>query len=206
LAKGEFAVARQSFGKATELGWESQFGLALLRLAEGDASAAARLLRRTLAENAWSARSKRGQALCYFAVASAAAGELDDARRALADVEADPELTSTPALQALLLRARGEVSAAAGHTAEAITLLRAALRTWQELAAPLAGAQARCRIAELLAAEGDQEAAALELNAAVAAFRQAGATRLLTSCDKLRAALAGTTPRPPARVKPARAK
>ncbi len=204
LARGDFEGARQAFSKATELGWESQFGLALLRLAKGDAKSAAQLLGRILAENAWSAQSRRGQALAYFAIASATAGNLDDARRGLADIEADPDLASTPALQALLARARGEVAAAEGHTAEAITLLRSALRNWQALAAPLAGAQTRCRLAAMLAAEGDHESAALELSAAVAAFQQAGARQLLGSCEKLRRALAPESTRPRSKAATAR--
>jgi tetratricopeptide (TPR) repeat protein len=206
LAKGEFETARTAFEKANDLGWESQFGLALLRLAEGDAAAAARLLGRSLAENVWSARTKRGQALAWFTIASALAGNLAAAGGALAELEADPELVSTPALQALLARARGELRAAEGHPAEAITLLRAAQRSWLELDAPLAAAQARCRVAALLASEGDPEAAKLELDAAVAAFRHAGATRLLGSCDALRATPAAVEAGRPAKAKAARAK
>jgi tetratricopeptide (TPR) repeat protein len=190
LVKGEFAAARGAFAKATQLGWESQFGFALVLLAEGKASAAARLLDRTLASNAWSSRSRRGQALAYFAIASAKAGRIDDAQRALAEIESNPELASTPALQAQLAWTRAELHAAAGRGAHAIVQLRSAILSWQELSAPLAAAQARCRLAEWLAADGDPDSAALELTAAVATFRAAGAEQLRTSCEKLRRALA----------------
>jgi tetratricopeptide (TPR) repeat protein len=190
LMKGEFAAAREAFAKATQLGWEAQFGFALVLLGEGNASAAARLLDRTLAGNAWSSRSRRGQALAYFAIASAMAGGVDDAQRALAEIESHPELASTPALQAQVAQARAELHAAAGCTAQAIVQLRSAIRSWQELSAPLAAAQACCRLAEWLAADGDPESAALELTAAVATFRTAGAKGLLTRCEKLHRALA----------------
>ncbi len=190
VAKGAFAEARAAFGKATQLGWESQFGLSLLSLAEGNPAVAARLLRRTLADNAWSTRIKRGQALAYYALAAAAAGDVGDARRALADIEAEPELVSTQVLQALVARAQAEVRAAEGFPAEAIVLLRAAVRDWQAAAAPILAAQARCRLAELLDAEGDEESAALERNAAATVFERAGAGRLVGSCERLRRALA----------------
>lgn len=206
LARGEFPAAREAFAKATELGWEAQYGLALLRLAEGDANSAARLLGRINADTGRLGASRRGQSLAWFAVAAALAGQPDDAREALTRVEADPDLAAPPAVQALIERARGEIAAAEGCVAEAITHFRAALRRWQQLDAPLAGAQTRCRLAAVLAADGDQESAALELNAAVTAFTQAGASRLLTSCAKLRAALAGTTAHSPAKARPARAR
>jgi DNA-binding winged helix-turn-helix (wHTH) protein len=189
LVKGEFAAARDAFAKATQLGWESQFGFALVLLVEGDASAAAHLLGRTLAGNAWSSRSRRGQALAYFAIASAIAGRVEDAHRALAEVESNPDLASTPALQAQLAQARAELHAAAGNTTQAIVQLRSAIRSWQELSAPLPTAQARCRLAEWLAADGDRESATLELSAAIATFQAAGADRLLTNCEKLRQTL-----------------
>jgi DNA-binding winged helix-turn-helix (wHTH) protein len=182
LAKGDFDAARQAFVRATELGWESQFELALLRFAEGDADGAAGLLARTLAENAWSVRSKRGQALAHYGITAAAAGRTGEARAALAELEGEPSLASTAALQALATQARGELAAAEGRPAEAITLLRSSLRAWLELEAPLAAAQTRRRLAALLTAEGDRESAALETAAALAVFRRAGADGLLAQC------------------------
>ncbi len=179
LAKGEFAPAREAFLQATELGWECSFELALVHFAEGNATAAAKLLGRTIADNYWSGRSKRGQALAYLAIILASARRPDEARKALAKLESEPELTSTPALQALLARARGEVAAAEGSRTEAIALLRNSLRAWQAMAAPLAAAHVRCRLAELLEAEGDNELATQEKAAALAAFKLAGASAYL---------------------------
>jgi DNA-binding winged helix-turn-helix (wHTH) protein len=189
LAKGEFDAARQALTRATELGWETQFDLALLRFAEGDAGGAANLLARTLAENAWSGRSRRGRALAHYCITAATAGRIDEARAALAQLDQEPDLVSTHALQALALQARGELAAAEGRQPEAITLLRNALRAWLEVEAPLAAAHTRCRLATLLAAEGDQESSTLEMAAAVAAFRRAGAHGLLARCEKLHASL-----------------
>lgn len=185
LARGETAGAREAYLRATELGWESRFGLALVHHAEGNAAAAAKLLGRALADNSWSCRSKRGQALAWHIIISAAAARVDEARAALNELEREPDLVSTPALQALLERARGELAAGEGRRPEAITHLRSALRQWQEIQAPVAAAQVRCRLADLLDEEGDTETAGLERTAAFTAFEQAGARALIRACKNL---------------------
>ncbi len=185
LAKGEYAGARKAYLRATELGWEARFGLAHVHFAEGNVTAAAKLLGRTLTDNAWSCRSKRGQALAWHAIITAHAGRLDDARAALLTLERESELVSTLALEALVERARGEVAVAEGRRSEAVAHLRGSLRLWQKLQTPVAAAQLRCRLADLLDEEGDAEAAALERAAAFTALDQAGAHALIRSCKNL---------------------
>jgi len=189
VVRGDFSGADNAFRRSNELGWEAHFHIALLRFAEGDATAAARLLAHSLSENAWSCRSKRGQALAYFAIVTTAAGQLDEARHAIVELEADPDLTSTPALQALLGRARGELAAAEGRTADALSQFRTAIRISQTIQAPLLAAQIRCRLAGLLADQGDREAALIELTAAAPILEQAGAAGLLNHCAKVRGLL-----------------
>ncbi len=185
LARGETAPAREAFLRATELGWECRFGLALVHYAEGNAEAAAKLLGRALADNGWSCRSKRGQALAWHAIITATVGRLEEARAALLALQREPELVSTPALQALTDRARGEVAAAEGRRREAIGHLRGALSRWQKMQAPVPAAQVRCRLADLLDLDGDAEAAALERTAAFTAFEQAGAQAFIRACKNL---------------------
>lgn len=185
LARGETAEAREAYLRATELGWESRFGLALVHHAEGNAAAAVKLLGRALAENAWSCRSKRGQALAWQAIIAAHAARLEEATAALSNLEREPDLVSTPALQALFARARGEVAAAEGRRAEAIGHLRDSLRRWRQIEAPVAAAQVRCRLADLLDEEGDAETATLERTAAFNAFEQAGALAMIKACRNL---------------------
>lgn len=189
VAKGYLDEAEQAFAKAAELGWDAQFNLALLRLAEGDAEGAATLLGRTLAENTWSGRSMRGRVLAHYCIAASAAGQVKTARSALASLEKDPDLTSTAALQALTSQARGELAAAEGRPDQAITLLRTALHAWIEMEAPLMAAETRCRLARLLMKEDDRESASLELAAAAAAFRRAGAHGMLSQCVELQSRL-----------------
>lgn len=186
LAKGDFAAARKALARATELGWECQLELALVRHASGDAEGAANLLARAIADNAWSCRAKRGRALAHLGMASAEAVRLAEARQALDDLARDPELTGTPALQALAQRAQGELAAAEGRKTAATTLLRSALRGWHALDAPLPAAHTRCQLAVLLASMADLESAEIELKAAEAAFRQARATGWVKHCQHLR--------------------
>lgn len=178
-AKGEYDEAYRAYGRATELGWDAQYGLAMLRYAQGDAQGAATLLGRIINENAWSYRSQRGWALAHYCMVAAAAGQVELARATLADLERDPGLASTAALQALASQARGELAAAEGRRSEGLGQLRSALRAWIEMDASLMAAETRCRIATLLAEEGDEESASLERAAAAAIFRRSGAKGML---------------------------
>ncbi len=205
LARGRFEEARQAFVRATELGWESQFGLAMVRHASGDTEGAATLLARLLAEGGWSARARRGQVLGHYAIIAASAGRLEEARRALGELDRHPHLAATPALQALTDRARGEVAAAESDHAEALRHFRNALRGWIAVEAPLAAAQTRCRLADTLRILGDNESATLEFDAAVAAFQAAGADGLLQHCSRLRQARAELSAAAPRRVGRAKA-
>ncbi len=102
---------------------------------------------------------------------------------------ADPDLTSTPALQALLGRARGELAAAEGRTADVLNQFRTAIRISQTIQAPLPASQIRCRLAGLLADQGDREAALIELTAAAPILEEAGSVGLLNHCAKVRGLL-----------------
>jgi hypothetical protein len=76
-----------------------------------------------------------------------------------------------------------------GRSAEAIASLRRGLQIWQEISAPLNAASVRLRLARLLLTDGDTEAAELELSAAESAFRKAGASAALQSCEEMRRSL-----------------
>lgn len=189
LARGAYREAETAFDRAATLGWEAHFNVALLRFAEGNTTAAARLLAQSIAENAWSCRSKRGQALAYYAIVATADGRHTEAQEAIEKLEAEPDLISTPALQALLSRARAELAMAQGRTAEGLGQFRSAIRTCQAINAPLLAAQIRCRLASLLAAQGDREAALIELTAAAPILKQACAEGLLQHCAHVRGLL-----------------
>lgn len=174
LLQEDFAAARSAFARAMEIGWEVQLELALVQLGEGKFAAAAETLTCALTENAYSCRSRRGRALCALAIAASRAGRLQEAKRALAEVDHVPDLISTPGLQNYALTARAEIAAAEGNRREAVRLLREAIRAALAMQAPLAAAQSRRRLAALLVEEGDLEFARLELKAAEALLTEAG--------------------------------
>lgn len=187
LARGAYAEAKSAFLRAAELGWESGFGLALVRFAEGEAEAAAQQLIRLIEQNAWSARSQRGLALAYLAIIATAAKQFDRARSALAELDREPDLASAPALRALLSRAQGELLAAEGNLEGALARLRDAIRLYQSVQAPLPIAEVRRLIAALLHRLGDDELARVELGFARSVFEQAGAQGQLQLCADLSA-------------------
>lgn len=186
LARGDWAKARASFTRTQELGWHAQLGLSLLEHAEGNTEQACRLLARAARDPHWSNRARRGFLLAHLAAMCARAGHLHEAHEALAELENHPELISSSALEALALAARAEVSAGDGHGSRAIDLLQVAIRRWQAVEAPLIAAQTRCRLAELLAAEGDELSAQTEFVTARAVFRHCGALGLLSACERAR--------------------
>jgi DNA-binding NarL/FixJ family response regulator len=78
-------------------------------------------------------------------------------------------------LGAMAAHARGAVALAAGDARVALAALRRAAQVWQQLEAPYELARSRALIGAACAALGDDEAAALELEAARSAFAALGA-------------------------------
>jgi len=176
LARGDLDGADAAFRRAGELGWDPQPGRALLQVRQGKAALALRGLERSVATRSWACMQRRAVLLAHLAVVAVAAGETARARSALAELDADPERWRAPASQAFVIRARGELAFAEGRRTEAIAALRRAAELWQEVGSPLAVGSLRIRLAELLRADGDPEAAELEVAAAERAFREIGLT------------------------------
>ena len=93
-------------------------------------------------------------------------------RRELEEIEAEQR---SEAIAAMAARARGELGLARGEPREALVALRGAARAWQALDAPYEAARARLLVAQACHAIGDEDAAALELEAARDVFRRLGA-------------------------------
>jgi DNA-binding CsgD family transcriptional regulator len=179
--RGEHAAAETAYRDASRLGREPQPGLALLRLAQDERGPALQLIRRTLAET-----GRPGERLALLPAAvevMLAAGELDEARAALQELErlVDADAQSAPA--ATLAHARGAVALAAADPGAALPPLRHAARTWQELDAPYEVARARELAGLACRALGDEEGAALELDAARVAYARLHAARDLGRLD-----------------------
>lgn len=173
--RGDLAGAEDQFRQAHELGRDPQPGLALLRLAQGRADTAAASVRAALAGETRDrlARARLCAAQVEIAVAS---GDTEVARTAADELEATAATYHSSGLKAASLQARGAVLLADGHPSEALPTLRSACRLWQELAAPYDAAKTRLLLVHIYRALGDEDAVALELDAAERVFDQLGAT------------------------------
>jgi ATP/maltotriose-dependent transcriptional regulator MalT len=181
--RGEFAEAEEAYRKTSRLGSEPQPGLALLRLAQGSRDAAVAAIRRVLGETTDPMR--RAGLLPAYAEIVLAAGELDEARGACRELEQICAQCESDMLQAMLAGARGAVELAAGETAGALVSLRQASQAWQVLEAPYEAARARVLVGVACRELGDEEAFALELEAARSAFEELGAAPDVAAVDEL---------------------
>jgi DNA-binding CsgD family transcriptional regulator len=181
--RGELGAAEAAYREANALGHEPQPGLALLRLAQGDADAAAAAIRRALAETA--PQLQRSRLLPAYAEIMVAAGELQEARRAAAELREIAEAYPSAMLNAIAAHAEGSVELAAGEAGEALVPLRRAWQAWQELEAPYEAARARVLVALACRALGDEDTVTLELEAARAVFEGLGSTPEVTRVDAL---------------------
>jgi ATP/maltotriose-dependent transcriptional regulator MalT len=181
--RGAFAEAEESYRSASRHGFEPLPGLALLRLAQGDAESAAATLRRALGE---SGASIRRVALLPGAVeVFLAAGDVTGARRAADELADLAEVFPSTMLRAVVDLAHGAVALAEGDPQRGLASLRAAQRIWQELEAPYETARARVLIGAACRSLGDEDAAELELGAAREVFEDLGAIPDVARVDAL---------------------
>ncbi len=184
--QGQLARAEDTYRKASELGREPQPGLALLRLTQGRADAAAASIRRAVAATAEPIhRIKLLPALVEILVAT---GDVEGASAACSELEEIAKSFATPALGAMVAHARGEVALAQGDAQGALVPLRRAYEVWQQVGAPYVVARIRVALARACSALGDDDGASLELAAAREAFDRLGAAADLAAVDRLRSA------------------
>ena len=188
--RGEFAEAEEHYRKASRLGSEPQPGLALMRLAQGNRDAAAASIRRVVGET--TDTLPRAALLPAFAEIMLAAGELDEARSACRELEEICEECESEMLGAMLAATRGAVELAAGDPAAALVTLRKASKAWAVLEAPYEAARARVLVGQACRALGDEEAFALELDAARAVFDELGAAPDVAAVDSFAGVAADT--------------
>jgi DNA-binding NarL/FixJ family response regulator len=181
--RGDFAAAEESFRLAAQAGMETQPGLALLRLAQGDGEAALAGIRRIVGETGEPLDSAR--LLPAHVEIALAAGEVDEAARASNELEAIARSHGTEALRAMSGCARGAVLLSRGEASEALTALRNALQGWQELEAPYEAARVRVLLGLACAELGDADGSAHELEAARGVFEELGARPDVERVDAL---------------------
>lgn len=179
--RGEFAAAEEAYRKASRLGRDPQPGLALLRMSQGQADAAATGIRRVL--TAATDRLQRVTLLPAHIEIMLATGDVQEARDACGELEAVAEEIDTDGLEAMAAHARGAVELAGGDAERALPPLRRAFEAWQRIEAPYEAARVRVLIGEACRSLGDEEAAELELDAAREVFEQLGAGPDLARLD-----------------------
>ncbi|HYX89813.1 MAG TPA: LuxR C-terminal-related transcriptional regulator [Gaiellaceae bacterium] len=181
--RGELTEAEEAYRQSSRVGAEPQPGLALLRLAQGDAAAAAAAMRRALGETAH--RLRRASLLPAYAEIMLAAGKLDEARRACSELDEIAAQCESEMLHAAAAHARGAVELAAGDADAALASLRRAAHAWHELEAPHEAARARVLVGRACRALGDEEGFSLELDAARSVFEELGAAPDAAAVDAL---------------------
>jgi DNA-binding CsgD family transcriptional regulator len=197
-ARGEFAAAADAYRAASQWGHSVQPGLALLWLAEGNPEAAEAAIRRVVGETA--DRLPRAKLLPAHVEIMLAARDVAAAREAAGELTEIAEVYDTPALRASADQSLGAVLLTEGDVSAALAILRRAGKLWRGLDAPYEAARVRVLIALGCRALGDEESAALELDAARMAFGELGAVPEVTRVEQLTgtqtdAAAHGLTPR-----------
>ena len=183
LRKGDLAGAEKAFRDADEFGRDPQPGLSLLRLAEGRTEAALASIGHALSEaTSPLSRSRFLPAKVEIAIA---AGDVDGAEGAAAELGEIAVTYGTSALEATATTLRGMVQLAREDEA-AVGTLRRAVRLWQEVGAPYETAKARVRLAIAYRARGDEDNARDELEGAVKLFERLGAARDTRQAEELR--------------------
>jgi DNA-binding CsgD family transcriptional regulator/tetratricopeptide (TPR) repeat protein len=171
--RGEFAAAEAAYREASRLGHEPQPGLALLRLAQRNAKAAAATIRRAVAEA--TEPSRRVALLPAHVEIMLAVDAIEDARRGCSELEELAGGYESGMVGALAAHARGATELGDGNPRAALGPLRRAVEAWRDLGAPYEAARSRVLVALGCQALGDGDAADMELDAARTVFAELGA-------------------------------
>jgi DNA-binding CsgD family transcriptional regulator len=180
---GNVTAAEDAYQQASRWGGQPQPGLALLRLAQGRTNAARAAIRRVVAET--TDRFGRAKLLPAQVEIMLAVGDVQGARDAADELTEIAGAYQTPALRAVADHARGAVLLAEGDARAAVVALRGAWQAWRELEAPYEAARVRVLVGLGCRALGDEEAAAMELDAARSVFTQLGAAPDLARLEAL---------------------
>jgi DNA-binding CsgD family transcriptional regulator len=181
--RGEFAEADEAFRAASALGRQPQPGCALLRLAQGHPEAAEAMIGHAVDEaRDGSARAKLLPAYVEIALAHDRTAPARAAADELVAIAADRGVVL---LRAVAGRAQGVVLVAEGDPRAGFARLRQACAEWQELPAPYELARTRVALGLVCRELGDEETAAMELEAARSTLVQLGAAPDLERVERL---------------------
>jgi DNA-binding CsgD family transcriptional regulator len=181
--RGDFGAAEEAYREASRAGWEPQPGLAQLRLAQGKQDAAAAAIRRVAGET--TEPLQRAGLLAAYVEIMLAVGDAEEARSACRELGEIAEGYESGMLAAMAEHARGAVDLAEGDAGSALVSLRRAWQLWHDLEAPYEASRVRVLVGLACRALGDEDTAAMELEAARDVFAQLGARPDLEHIDSL---------------------
>jgi tetratricopeptide (TPR) repeat protein len=188
LRRGDIQGAEEAFRSAHEIGWDPQPGLALVHLAKGDIALATDSIRDAL-EHPVSIPFKElpphtelRQAPLFEAQAAIAlaAGDLTLAQAAAGEIARIAVSFESKPLAASAALANGRIRLSTGDTTGACRDFDQAAHLWNEVGAPYETALARIGLGYAHRAEGNEERAVLEFEAARLGFERLGAVREVT--------------------------
>lgn len=191
--RGAFAQAEDAYHRASGIGCDPQPGLALLRAAQGRLHTAATAIDRALCATA--DRWQRAKLLPARVEIALAAGDVDAAARAGAELDAIAAHGGTDELAAIAASARAAIACHRGDAQAALVDARRALGLWQRIDAPYPAARVRMLAGVACRALGDLEGSRLELDAARATFERLDAKPDLQRLDAMTKAGASARPR-----------
>jgi DNA-binding CsgD family transcriptional regulator len=181
--RGEFAAAEESYRQASQCGRNPHPGLALLRLAQGQADVACAAIRRAAEETR--DRSVRSRMLAACVEIELAVGDSVAARTAAEELAKLAAELRAPMLCAMSNQAMGAVSLFDGQPSAALASLREAWAAWRELEAPYESARVGVLIALACRALGDVDTGAIELDSARQVFQRLGAVPDLARLEEV---------------------
>lgn len=168
--RGDLDGAAEAYAECERYGVPAEAGCAMLLLAHGDVDGAARRIARALvAHTAGLGRARLRSAQVEIAVA---AGDLETAEAATAELERIAETYGTLKLRAVASLARAHTSVAAQDWAVALEHLAVTLRQWHALDGPYEVATARVLHARACRALGDHDGASTSCELAEATLRE----------------------------------
>jgi DNA-binding NarL/FixJ family response regulator len=186
--RGDYELAEASYREAMRHGMDPQPGLSLLRLAQGNASAAATSIRRVCDSTADG--NKRLRHLPAAVEIFVAAGRVDEASACADALRVAASTLGTEVLAAIADHAASSVLLATGDAASALVPAQRALESWRRHHAPYFAARLRVQVARACIALDDHASAQWELEAALQEFESLGAKpeatavrQLLRSCE-----------------------
>jgi DNA-binding CsgD family transcriptional regulator len=179
--RGEFPKAEEAYRAASELGYEPQPGVALLRLAQGRTDTAGAAIRRLTSATA--DRLRRASLLPAHLEIMLAINDVAEARRACGELRELAHAFDADMLRAVAAHAEGAIALGEGRAGAALEPLRSAFAFWERLGAPYEAARTRVLIGRACRALGDDDAAALEQAAARSIFERLGARPDLARLD-----------------------